>query len=952
DMLSRPNELDVPDNGNYSDPCIPKFFKMPVRNSQGQNLGNTYVIKHRKAGLWMKGSAVYPKKENYTVMDAPWQVNSINCSDIFIKIVLEEQKKTFATTRQFNNSLYSQFKHSAYNEVKEKSKENLKRKNIWSEVTDDKAKCMKREVHNYEPPNLQAVTIDAITEEEKQNKRMRKLNRNLEIDMDDSGKIKAGRSRRKQSENENDNKINQHNDYSTQLETDKSNTINDSRAKGKPHITLSRGEDNELHDVTDIITDLKDTPENNKSLENDNEEKDQKQNMPNNTTDSENVETRKEDQYLELNKNPKQQAEDNTLLLKDLSPELVKNLQKECDFYKDIIEALQQGLSSRVYIMIGGLLHYIDEGTKRSEPLVRACIPRVLVGGLLDSYHKWYSHPSADKTYYSIRKKYYWPNMYSDCHHFTQKCRKCRAVNAKQTIAPLGRPEIPTEAGLDLSIDFVGPLIISLKGNKYIFTILDKFSNYLHAHPIPEKSSNMAISYILDQYIPTQGCPKTISSDNDQAFASDAMLAIYSSFGIRHVTTSSYNPKANKVERSHRFLSEYFKKTMEDDYQCWDEALPRIVMTYNCTPGKSGLSPMEVHMGRQPNIPFDFLFGTQPKYMGECDVKRKLQDTHVRFAKARKELLRTQEYNAQYQKRKVNRPDFQLFDKVMIKDYMQKPSGTKKLRPRYMADFKIVKQLAQDTFVVENVKNGRRYRRHVNDIIKDNNESAWHRKFDDFTPKPYKKCRPKYYDEDPIIPKIKTPIRDRLPRSAKNAFDTYMTSSEESELEENTGTHCEGVERRKILDAVRFRNGYTTRNVGNDDTQMDQQHTQPIGPLQQNDHENRYHRSQSYDMENNDITETMDYKQISPSHMRENSKNGKNESDYGEIMKGISRKRGIQAEINDAKFQKLDNDMIPMDNEEMDASDSELLWDDTSHNYVYNNYRIKRNSGKSQRTCI
>ena len=954
DMLSRPNELDVPDNGNYSDPRIPKFFKMPVRNNQGQNMGNTYVIKHRRAGLWMKGSAVYPKKENYTVMEAPWQVNSINCSDIFIKVVLEEQKKTFATTRQFNNSLYSQFKHSAYNEVKEKSKENLKRKNIWLEATDDKAKCIKREVHNHEPPNLQAVTIKAITEEEKQKKRMRKLDRNLEIDMDDSGKINAGRTRRRHSKNEDERKINQHNDYSTQLETDKSNTTNDTRAKGKQHPTLNARDDNESHNVTDIITDLKDTSETNNSLENNSEDKNPQQNMPNNTTGSENVETRKEDQYIEVNKNPKQQAEDNTLLLKDLSPELVKNLQKECDFYKDIIEALQQGLSSKEFIMIEGLLHYIDQGTKRSEPLVRACIPRVLVGGLLDSYHNWFSHPSADKTYYSIRKKYYWPNMYSDCHHYTQKCRKCRAVNAKQTIAPLGRPEIPTEAGLDLSIDFVGPLIISLKGNKYIFTILDKFSNYLHAHPIPEKSSNMAVSYILDQYIPTQGCPKTISSDNDPAFASDAMLAIYSSFGIKHVTTSSYNPRANKVERSHRFLSEYFKKTMEDDYQCWDEALPRIVMTYNCTPGKSGLSPMEVHMGRQPNIPFDFLFGTQPKYMGECDVKRKLQDTHVRFAKARKELLRTQEYNAQYQKRKVNRPDFQLFDKVMIKDYIQKPSGTKKLRPRYMADFKIVKQLAQDTFVVENVKNGRRYRRHANDIIKDNNESAWHRKFDDFTPRPYKKCRPKYYDEDPIIPKIKTPIRDRLPRSAKNAFDTYMTSSEESgeELEENTGTHFKGNKKRDILDAVRFKNSYTTRNVGNDDTQMDQQHTQPTGPLQQNDHENRYHRSQSYDAENNDIPETMDYKQISPSHIRENIKKGLNESDYRERMTGTSRKRAIQAEINEAKFQKLDNDMIPMDNEEMDASDSELSWDDTSHSYVYNNYRIKRNSGKSQKTCI
>jgi hypothetical protein len=204
--------------------------------------------------------------------------------------------------------------------------------------------------------------------------------------------------------------------------------------------------------------------------------------------------------------------------------------------------------------------------------------------------------------------------MYANCHHFISNCTQCRAVTATKTVAPLQKSKVPTSPGQIISIDYVGPMITSLRGNKYIFTVLDKFSNYLHAHPTKEKSTNEALNYLMNNYFPLQGCPQTITSDNDPAFASDMMNAVYTAFGINHITTASYHPQSNKVERSHRFISEYFKKNIEDNYQCWDDVLPRIIMTYQSTPGENGLCPLEIHLNRDINLPYDYLFGVQRPY--------------------------------------------------------------------------------------------------------------------------------------------------------------------------------------------------------------------------------------------------------------------------------------------------------------------------------------------------
>ncbi|MCP4254707.1 MAG: hypothetical protein GY775_15150, partial [Candidatus Scalindua sp.] len=88
------------------------------------------------------------------------------------------------------------------------------------------------------------------------------------------------------------------------------------------------------------------------------------------------------------------------------------------------------------------------------------------------------------------------------------------------------------------------------------------------------------------------------------------------------------------------------------------------------------------------------------------------------------------------------------------------------------------------TYAVENIKNGRQYKRHANELILASNETAWHKKYEPYVPPPIRKRKTKYYDEidtDPIIHNKKMPTREYLHRKAKVLIDDDFSSSDESQ---------------------------------------------------------------------------------------------------------------------------------------------------------------------------
>ncbi|MCP5014438.1 MAG: hypothetical protein GY938_04050, partial [Ketobacter sp.] len=79
----------------------------------------------------------------------------------------------------------------------------------------------------------------------------------------------------------------------------------------------------------------------------------------------------------EADKHFKEKGMQNTMELKELSPEIVAQLQKECQFYKDIITALEEGLSSPEFIMMEGTLYRVHQNKTNPEPNMQLCIPKV-----------------------------------------------------------------------------------------------------------------------------------------------------------------------------------------------------------------------------------------------------------------------------------------------------------------------------------------------------------------------------------------------------------------------------------------------------------------------------------------------------------------------------------------------------------------------------------------------
>ena len=66
-----------------------------------------------------------------------------------------------------------------------------------------------------------------------------------------------------------------------------------------------------------------------------------------------------------------------------------------------------------------------------------------------------------------------------------------------------------------ICVDLVGPITISTKKNKYILSIMDQFSRYVAAVPLPDKS---VVNWIMTNWISLYGAPAPIRMDQGKEF--------------------------------------------------------------------------------------------------------------------------------------------------------------------------------------------------------------------------------------------------------------------------------------------------------------------------------------------------------------------------------------------------------------------------------------------------
>lgn len=274
----------------------------------------------------------------------------------------------------------------------------------------------------------------------------------------------------------------------------------------------------------------------------------------------------------------------------------------------------------------------------------RVCLPQELWDHVIGIQHETGGHMGRDNTLDRVRSVVYFPRMKAEVSDYIQRCENCRQKQ-KQPPAQM-HTLVSQNAGYPfqrISVDFVGPLPMSQRGNTYLLTVKDIFSKWVEAFPIPAQTAEIAANTLHREVFARFGLPEVIHSDNGRQFVGRIWMAVGDRLGIRMTRTPSYNPKSNPVERAHRDLNGMLKSLSAGNPAGWEEHVPAALFALRTTVNASTkYAPYRLLFGRDPNTPIDLIFGDPPEPLPQA--KRKpgrpaKVPYHVQWATALKEKV-------------------------------------------------------------------------------------------------------------------------------------------------------------------------------------------------------------------------------------------------------------------------------------------------------------------------
>ena len=181
------------------------------------------------------------------------------------------------------------------------------------------------------------------------------------------------------------------------------------------------------------------------------------------------------------------------------------------------------------------LYHFYQPRTKkanRSEgSIIQVALPKALRLDVLKSYHDSIAgggHLGIQKTYESIRQKFYWPHMYQHIQDYVLSCDICQRikVDRRQPRVPLTNMPI-TDTFDSWHIDFLGPLPRTEENSyAHILLVVDRFSRWSEAFPMKDQDAKSVAKVLFNEISARYGAPRILVSDRGTQFMSRLVHAL------------------------------------------------------------------------------------------------------------------------------------------------------------------------------------------------------------------------------------------------------------------------------------------------------------------------------------------------------------------------------------------------------------------------------------------
>ncbi|KAK7504021.1 hypothetical protein BaRGS_00004753 [Batillaria attramentaria] len=241
-----------------------------------------------------------------------------------------------------------------------------------------------------------------------------------------------------------------------------------------------------------------------------------------------------------------------------------------------------------------------------STGVTRPVLPSSWTRPIFDQIHGL-SHAGVRPTQHAISQRFVWRGMKRDIRKWCQECHPCQSSKIhRHTRAPLIERPPPTTRFSSLHVDLIGPLPAS-QGMTYLFTIIDRFTRWPEAIPLPDAHASTCAEALVHHWIARYGVPEEITSDRGSQFTSNLWTECNKLLGIESHKTTAYHPQANgMIERFHRQLKAALKARTTTP--SWFTELPLVLLgirsSWRVDPG---CSPAELVYGSTLRLPGEFL---------------------------------------------------------------------------------------------------------------------------------------------------------------------------------------------------------------------------------------------------------------------------------------------------------------------------------------------------------
>ena len=307
-----------------------------------------------------------------------------------------------------------------------------------------------------------------------------------------------------------------------------------------------------------------------------------------------------------------------------------------------------------------------------------------------------------------IQERLYWPRWRKDVHNWIRKCDVCARSKRNYDGARARLKQQINGSVLErLGMDIVGPFETTPRGNTYLLTVIDYFTKWADAYPIPDHTAPTVATVLVEKFFTLFGVPHTIHSDQGTEFMSNLMTEIWKLLGVERTRTSGFAPhSAGEIERFNGTLQTLLKAYVNAQRDSWDILIPYVTSAYRMTPQRStGLTPNFLMLGKEINNPIDVVLNHNTSQEEVCphyyaqDLKETMQQA---FQYARIHLGKA----AERQKR-----NYDLRTKPICYNegdwvwYFYTPLKKTKLASPWLGPFKITKKI--NDVVVQIQRNSR-----------------------------------------------------------------------------------------------------------------------------------------------------------------------------------------------------------------------------------------------------